>query len=96
MIIHYSSSGIGAPIINSVEGNYAFDRARNILLWKISVIDPSNPSGSLEFKAQTEDLNAFFPLNVMFKSDKLLTDIHVSIFSSFLYDLGVELMIWAF
>lgn len=69
-------SGVGAPTIGEMDGDYHFDARKSVLEWKLAVIDESNTSGSLEFTiaGQPDD---FFPVNVSFYSTKTICDFQV-------------------
>ena len=70
-------SGVGAPRVGECDGDYYHDTRKNILEWRLSVIDEDNKTGSLEFSipGQPDD---FFPVNVNFVSKKSYCDIVVS------------------
>lgn len=69
-------SGVGAPTIGEMDGDYYFDSRKSVLEWQLAVIDSSNSSGSLEFTiAGIPD--DFFPVNVSFYSTKTLCDFQV-------------------
>ncbi|XP_012675660.2 archain 1b [Clupea harengus] len=69
-------SGVGAPVIGDVEGEYRHDSRRNILEWSLPVIDADNRTGSMEFSiaGQASD---FFPISVSFVSTNNYCDIQV-------------------
>lgn len=69
-------SGVGAPKVTEVDGNYKHDSRHNILEWSLPVIDSSNKTGSMEFgiAGQPDD---FFPVTVSFISRKSYCDIKV-------------------
>lgn len=69
-------AGAGAPVVGDCEGDYRHDSRKNILEWRLPVIDASNKSGSLEFTI-TGHANDFFPVNVNFVSKKQFCDIEV-------------------
>jgi len=70
-------SGAGAPVVGECEGDYRHDSRKNILEWRLPVIDASNKSGSMEFTV-TGHANDFFPVAVNFVSKKSFCDIEVS------------------
>jgi len=72
-------SGAGAPVVGECEGDYRHDSRKNILDWRLPVIDASNKSGSMEFTV-TGHTNDFFPVTVNFVSKKSFCDIEVSEF----------------
>ncbi|XP_062376835.1 archain 1b [Sardina pilchardus] len=69
-------SGVGAPVIGDVDGDYRHDSRRNNLEWSLPVIDTDNKTGSMEFSiaGQTSD---FFPISVSFVSTNNFCDIQV-------------------
>ncbi|XP_041470208.1 coatomer subunit delta-like [Lytechinus variegatus] len=69
-------SGVGAPKVSEVDGNYKHDSRHNMLEWSLPVIDTSNKTGSMEFAiaGQPDD---FFPITVSFISRKSYCDIQV-------------------
>ena len=69
-------SGVGAPIVGDCEGDYRHDSRKNILEWRLPVIDASNKSGSMEFTIAGHT-NDFFPVAVNFMSKKSFCDIEV-------------------
>ncbi|XP_063063507.1 archain 1b [Engraulis encrasicolus] len=69
-------SGVGAPVIGDVDGDYRHDSRRNILEWSLPVIDSSNRSGSMEFSIAGQ-ANDFFPVNVSFVSTNSFCDLQV-------------------
>ena len=70
-------SGAGAPVVGECEGDYRHDSRKNILEWRLPVIDASNKSGSMEFTVAGHT-NDFFPVAVNFVSKKSFCDIEVS------------------
>ncbi|XP_051521858.1 coatomer subunit delta-like [Myxocyprinus asiaticus] len=69
-------SGVGAPVIGDLDGQYNHDSRKNILEWSLPVIDEKNRSGSLEFSIAGKP-NDFFPINVSFVSKRNFCDIQV-------------------
>ncbi|KAL7750003.1 coatomer subunit delta [Sorochytrium milnesiophthora] len=63
------------PTISEIDGHYLYDRVHHTLLWQLPLIDASNGTGSLEFRAQGEDPGSFFPVSVNFMSNKPLCDV---------------------
>uniref|UniRef100_A0A6Q2WRQ6 Coatomer subunit delta n=1 Tax=Esox lucius TaxID=8010 RepID=A0A6Q2WRQ6_ESOLU len=68
--------GVGAPTVGDVDGEYKHDGRRNILEWRLPVIDANNKSGSLEFSVAGQP-NDFFPVHVSFVSKRNYCDIQV-------------------
>lgn len=71
-------SGVGAPVIGEIDGEYRHDSRRNILEWCLPVVDAKNKSGSLEFSIAGQP-NDFFPVHVSFVSKKNYCNIQVSL-----------------
>lgn len=69
-------SGVGAPVIGDLDGEYKHDSRRNILEWCLPVIDANNKTGSLEFSIAGQP-NDFFPVSVSFVSKRNYCDIQV-------------------
>ncbi|KAJ7990448.1 hypothetical protein DPEC_G00300420 [Dallia pectoralis] len=69
-------SGVGAPTVGDVDGEYKHDGRRNVLEWRLPVIDADNKSGSLEFSIAGQP-NDFFPVHVSFVSKRNYCDIQV-------------------
>jgi hypothetical protein len=72
---HRSSS---QPNVNQVDGEYSYDPQRHTLDWQIAIINSSNKEGVLEFNVAGDDVDAFFPTQVSFYSEKLLCNVDVS------------------
>ncbi|KAB0406101.1 hypothetical protein E2I00_019222 [Balaenoptera physalus] len=70
-------SGVGAPVIGEIDGEYRHDSRRNTLEWCLPVIDAKNKSGSLEFSIAGQP-NDFFPVQVSFISKKNYCNIQVT------------------
>ncbi|XP_063059583.1 archain 1a [Engraulis encrasicolus] len=69
-------SGVGAPVIGDLDGEYRHDSRRNVLEWCLPVVDVKNKSGSLEFSVAGQP-NDFFPVSVSFVSKSNYCDIQV-------------------
>ncbi|XP_064157285.1 archain 1b isoform X1 [Anguilla rostrata] len=69
-------SGVGAPVIGDLDGEYRHDGRRNVLEWCLPVIDAKNKMGSLEFSMAGQP-NDFFPVHVSFVSKHNYCDIQV-------------------
>uniref|UniRef100_A0A671M5P1 Coatomer subunit delta n=1 Tax=Sinocyclocheilus anshuiensis TaxID=1608454 RepID=A0A671M5P1_9TELE len=70
-------SGVGAPVVGDLDGQYNHDSRKNILEWSLPVIDEKNKSGSLEFSIDGKP-NDFFPIHVSFVSKRNFCDIQVA------------------
>uniref|UniRef100_H2ZH53 Coatomer subunit delta n=2 Tax=Ciona savignyi TaxID=51511 RepID=H2ZH53_CIOSA len=70
-------SGVGAPNVADVDGDFKHDSRKNLLEWCLPVIDSSNSSGSMEFSIPGSP-DDFFPIRVSFHATKrLITGIQV-------------------
>jgi hypothetical protein len=69
-------SGVGAPVVGDVVGEYKFDSKKHILEWRLPVIDASNSNGSMEFNIAGMESD-FFPIRVEFISTKTYSHIEV-------------------
>ena len=76
MGISCGRSGVGAPVIGEIDGEYRHDSRRNTLEWCLPVIDAKNKRGSLEFSIAGQP-NDFFPVQVSFISKKNYCNIQV-------------------
>lgn len=70
------------PVIDEYDGQFKHDPNTGMLCWHHDVIDASNSSGSLELSIGGQDAEAFFPVQVMFKSQSFLCPIEVTGVSS--------------
>lgn len=59
-----------------VSGEYNFDSRRNVLEWRIQLIDSNSPSGTMEFTASGRP-DDFFPVSAQFSSSVLYSKILV-------------------
>jgi hypothetical protein len=68
-----------APLVKHIDGDYKFDKLKNILIWQIANIDKSNSNGSIEFSVSgVGHVNDFFPINVNFSSQKSYCDLQIA------------------
>ena len=65
------------PVIDEIDGQYKHDPNTGMMCWHHDVIDASNASGSLEFSIGGSDADAFFPVQIMFKSQSFLCPIEI-------------------
>ncbi|KAJ3201835.1 Coatomer subunit delta, partial [Clydaea vesicula] len=77
VIISIPFPGNSPPSIGDVEGDYFIDKQKRQIDWQLPLIDNSNASGVLEFTVNSDDTNAFFPVNVIFNSVKTFCDVKV-------------------
>jgi hypothetical protein len=66
------------PAVEEIYGQYKHDASTGMMCWHHDVIDSSNASGSLEFSIAGSDVDAFFPVQIMFKSDSFLCPIEIT------------------
>ena len=69
-------------MVSDCEGEYYHDSRKNMLEWKLPLIDDSNKTGSMEFSINGHP-DDFFPVHVSFVSKKSYCEIEVRI--RFLY-----------
>lgn len=67
-----------APSIENIDGQYKHDPRQGMMCWHFDVLDASNNSGSLEFTIPGNDPDAFFPIQIGFRSDTLLCPLQVT------------------
>jgi hypothetical protein len=61
------------PAIESIEGQYKHDPAAGIMCWHFDQVDANtNSTGSLEFSVSGNNPEAFFPIQIGFRSETLL------------------------
>lgn len=66
------------PVIESIDGVYKHDPTAGMMCWHFDRVDADNSTGSLEFSIGGHNIDAFFPVQIMFKSEKLLCPIEVT------------------
>ena len=68
------------PAVESIDcGRYDHDASRGALRWNIDEVSSErNTSGSMEFSVPGNDVDAFFPLRVTFRSDTLYCPIVIT------------------
>ena len=69
-------SGVGAPVVDSADGEYEFDSRRSVMQWRLPVIDASNKSGTMEFSMPGRG-DDFFPVQVSFMSTRTYCDLSI-------------------
>lgn len=62
-------SGVGAPVVGEVEGEYSYEAKKHMLNWRLALIDSSARQGSMEFSMAGMP-GDFFPIKVSFVSSK--------------------------
>lgn len=74
--VFVTRSGVGAPVVGEIDGEYHHDNRKNILEWTLPVINSENKSGSLEFSIAGSP-DDFFPVNVNFFAKRTYCNIQV-------------------
>lgn len=69
-------SNVPPPVIKQCDGEYSYEKYKNCLIWRNTMIDQSNSTGSFEFSVAGH-ASDFFPVNVSFVSNKSYCDIQV-------------------
>lgn len=67
-----------APVIESIDGQYKHDPAAGMMCWHFDVVDADHSTGSMEFSIPGSNPDAFFPVQVLFKSERLLCPIDIT------------------
>lgn len=70
-------SGVGAPKVSECDGDYNHDSRKNVLEWRLPVIDSSNSSGTMEFSIAGHE-DDFFPVTVQYVSKNSYCGVNVS------------------
>lgn len=65
------------PVVSSFDA--AYEVSGDSLEWSIGTVDDSNPNGSFEFEAESNDENDFFPMSVRFTKTSPYIDVDVSL-----------------
>lgn len=65
------------PAIESIDGVYKHDPRAGMICWHHDVVDAKNDSGSMEFSIAGSNTEAFFPIQISFKSQNLLCPIEI-------------------
>lgn len=65
------------PAVEEIDGEYKHDASSGMMCWHHDVIDSNNSTGSLEFSIAGSDVDAFFPVQVMFKSQTFMCPIDI-------------------
>lgn len=68
-----------APAIESIDGQYKHDPTTGMMCWHFDVVDGNtNSTGSLEFSVSGNNAEAFFPIQIGFRSETLLCPIEIT------------------
>lgn len=70
------------PDVQEIDGQYKHDPNSGMLCWHQDSVDSSNSTGSLEFSIPGGDVDAFFPVQVSFRSESLMCPIEIESVSS--------------
>jgi coatomer subunit delta len=67
------------PAIESIDGQYKHDPTAGMMCWHFPVVDGNtNTTGSLEFSISGNNPEAFFPIQIGFRSETLLCPIEIT------------------
>jgi hypothetical protein len=66
-----------SPVVGEVVGSYDYDPKKNILYWRIPLIDNDNKTGSLEFTVPQAPSSGFFPVRVDFTSNTTFAPVQI-------------------
>ena len=67
-----------APEIGEMDGEYKHDPRQGMMCWHFDVLNASKNSGSLEFSIPGNNPDAFFPIQIGFRSETLLCPIQIT------------------
>lgn len=67
-----------APVVAEIDGVYKHDARNGMMCWHFDQVDASNATGSMEFSISGHDTDAFFPVQVGFRSETLLCPVQVA------------------
>ena len=67
-----------APAVAEMDGIYKHDARNGMICWHFDQVDASNATGSMEFSISGHDTDAFFPVQVGFRSETLLCPVQVA------------------
>lgn len=71
------SRGHCKPQVGECDGLYVFNKQQSNLEWQIPLIDASTKTGSMEFSVESEDVDAFFPIDIAFRSPMTFSGLDV-------------------
>jgi len=66
------------PVVENIDGVYKHDPNAGMMCWHFDQVDSSNSTGSLEFSIPGSDADAFFPIQIGFRSETLLCPIQIT------------------
>lgn len=65
------------PVVENIDGVYKHDARSGMMCWHFDQVDASNSTGSLEFSIPGNNPDAFFPVQIGFRSETLLCPVQV-------------------
>jgi len=68
-----------APTVNSVDGEYSYEKRDGVLEWQIPEVTGDNAEGSMEFTVQAGSADEFFPVSVNFSSEKTFAGLEIEV-----------------
>lgn len=66
------------PVVNEIDGVYKHDPRNGMMCWHFDQVDANNSTGSLEFSIAGGDTDAFFPVQIGFRSETLLCPLQIT------------------
>ena len=66
------------PVVENIDGVYKHDARSGMMCWHFDQVDASNSTGSLEFSIPGNDPDAFFPVQIGFRSETLLCPVQIT------------------
>lgn len=67
------------PVVAEIDGVYKHDARNGMMCWHFDQVDANtNTTGSMEFSISGHDTDAFFPVQVGFRSETLLCPVQIS------------------
>jgi hypothetical protein len=70
------------PAIETIDGQYKHDPNAGMMCWHFDQVDSSMTTANLEFSIAGSNPDAFFPVQIMFKSEQLLCPIEITSITS--------------
>jgi len=70
------------PSIENIDGQYKHDPRAGMMCWHFDVLDASTSSGGIEFSIPGNNPDAFFPIQIAFRSETLLCPIEIKSITS--------------
>jgi hypothetical protein len=66
------------PVVKEIDGVYKHDPRNGMMCWHFDQVDANHATGSLEFSISGGDTDAFFPVQIGFRSETLLCPIQIT------------------